>query len=287
MPSLELTTTARCPLQCTFCPQDKLKAAYGNADIYLSLANFRTILARTPPHVRIDFSGMAEPWANPDCTQMLRETLEAERSVAIYTTLYGMDDGPEVEALIRRHAAQIEVICLHLPDDKGNMRGWKNSPEYEANLVRFLALRPAVPRLEVMTMSNDGRLAPELARFGIYLGQWIGHTRAGNLDDVPGQKVQAKAAHTGPVVCSFTPFYDQSVVFPDGSVVVCCMDYGREHVVGNLLEQDYYSIFSGPEMGGLRAENMRHGGSTLCHSCNRATPLGTGVGQRLMWGVVG
>jgi hypothetical protein len=278
MPSLEITTMVGCPLMCKFCPQDKLKAAYAKAEKYLSYHNFATILAKVPKHVRIDFSGMAEPWANPECTAMLTLALHNGYSVAIYTTLYEMDDPDFVADLLTQHRDQVDVVCLHLPDANGNMRGWRYSPEYEAALRRFFALKGVLPRLEVMTMDGSGKVAPELAHVGIYLEGWAGHSRAANIVAPDGQAMEVVPAHEGAVMCSYTPFYDQSVLLADGSVVLCCMDYSLQHKLGNLLEQDYYDIFAGPEMGALRAENMRpeFSSRSLCRTCNRARKFLTG-----------
>src|ERR1700722_16200887 len=125
MPTLEITTMVGCPLMCTFCPQTGLKAAYkknknrkDRNQKYQSFNNFKRILDKVRKHLRIDFSGMAEPWANPECTEMLRCTLESAFKVAVYTTLSGMteDDAEIVVGLLRKHKEQVEVICLHLPD---------------------------------------------------------------------------------------------------------------------------------------------------------------------------
>jgi sulfatase maturation enzyme AslB (radical SAM superfamily) len=280
MPSLEFTLMVGCPLKCAFCPQDALRSSYGGAEKYMSLDTFRAVLARVPRHIRIDFAGMAEPWANPAATAMLREALEDDRTVAIYTTLYGMPD--DAADLIEAHASQIEVLCLHLPDANSNMRGWKYSAAYEANLLRFLALRPVLPRFEAMTMDGSGRVHADLAHIGIELGGWIGHTRAGNVNAPKGQDILPAPRHHAAVMCSFTPFYDQNVVLPNGDVVLCCMDYSVKHRIGNLLEQDYYDVFAGPEMGALRAENMRpeFSEASLCKTCDRARPLGVGAAKQ-------
>jgi len=50
-------------------------ATYGQNEKYLSLENFKLILSKVPRYVRIDFSGMAEPWANPEATAMLAHAL--------------------------------------------------------------------------------------------------------------------------------------------------------------------------------------------------------------------
>ena len=56
---------------CTFCPQDNLRTQYGTDAKYMSLATFQQALNNIAPDTRIDFSGMAEPWVNPECTDML------------------------------------------------------------------------------------------------------------------------------------------------------------------------------------------------------------------------
>ena len=53
--------------------QDTLRGLYGKNTKYFSLDDYKTVLGKVPKHVRIDFSGMAEPWANPDATAMLRQ----------------------------------------------------------------------------------------------------------------------------------------------------------------------------------------------------------------------
>ena len=276
-----------CPLMCTFCPQDRLRGAYGKGEKYLSFPDFVTILHKVPQHVRIDFSGMAEPWVNPSATDMLLEALISNRKIAIYTTLYGMsrtDCGTVIRALTDL-APQVEMLCLHLPDARGNMRGWRHDDDYEANLRDFLELAAAriLPSIEIMTMDAGGAVHPDLAHLGIRLGSWLGHTRAGNVGPPAEQPIMAAPRHDAAVSCSFTRFYDQNVVMPNGDVYLCCMDYGLKHRIGNLLEQDYYEMF-GTGLGALVSENMRPAFSerSLCKRCDRAQPhRQTGAAQ--MW----
>jgi hypothetical protein len=278
MPSLEFTLMVGCPLKCTFCPQDNLRGIYGKNTKYLALDDFKTILGKVPKHVRIDFSGMAEPWANPDATAMVRHTLEQGYTIAIYSTLYGMerDDCATVTGLLRAHAAQIEVLCLHLPDRNGNMRGWKYNAEYEANLRDFIAvgMSGVLRNFQVMTMDKGGKPHQHLDHMGIQLGAWEGHSRAGNVGeaDVPGQAIAKMPEHHGAVSCQFTPFYDQNVCLPNGDVVLCCMDYSLKHRIGNLLEQGYYEMFASGGIASLHAANMdpEFSRKSLCKTCDRA-----------------
>ena len=135
-------------------------------------------------------------------------------------------------------------------------------------------------------MDGGGQVHESLAHLGITTPAWELHTRAGNVTDkdVGGQAMTPPPSHAGPVACSFTPFMDQNVLLPNGDVLLCCMDYSSKHRLGNLLEQDYYDIFAGQEMGRLRAENTRAEFSdrSLCRSCNRAVPHALPHGN-LIW----
>ena len=59
---------------------------------------------------------------------------------------------------------------------------------------------------------------------------------------------------------------DHWVLLPDGTVVLCCMDFGMEHVIGNLLENTYGEIIDGQPYKNLRKE-MLYGGDILCRKC--------------------
>jgi hypothetical protein len=283
-----------CPLMCTYCPQDQLRSTYGKAEKYLSLENFKLVLSKVPDYVRIDFSGMAEPWANPDATAMLAHALESGFNVAIYTTMYGItkEDADAIVALIKRHRNQVEILCLHLPDQNGNMRGFKNSPEYQSVFKTFVALANSgiLRKFEAMTMDKGGSVDPHLRNVMRSLPAWSGHTRAGSLDKTAlgDQPIEVEPRHTSPVTCSYTPFYDHNVMLPNGDVVLCCMDYSVKHKIGNLIEGDYFSLFASKGMAELHAENTKAGFSTksICKSCSRAQRYELVNEEKKFWEVV-
>jgi hypothetical protein len=276
-----------CPLKCTYCPQDALKASYGKAPKYLAVEDFARVLAKLPPYVRVDFSGMAEPWANPDCTRMLALALGAGFHVSVYTTLYGMTDPDEVIALLTGHADQVEALVLHLPDRNGNMRGFKPSWDYGERLSRFLALKDVLRFVDVMTMDRGGGVHESLQLDA--LAPWIGNARAGvlDVDEIGDQPVEAAPSHDTPLGCSFTPFYDHNVMLPNGDVYLCCMDYGLKHRIGNLFTGDYWSLFSSDGMNDLRVANMHYGCSeSICRKCGRAVRYERRPGHNQFWDVM-
>lgn len=259
-----------------------MKSYPRNAARTLSLADFQRVVAKLPPHVRIDFSGMAEPWLNPDATQMVVHAFEQRRIVAIYTTLQGMPP-QDATLLIERFADRIALETpwvIHLPDEDGAMTGWRPSDAYFQTLAQFVALRRdrAPPGLTFMTMSASGRVAPPLQPIlGAVLDGFTGISRVENLDrqDFSPGRLLARVQHGAAVLCGSTPFFDHNAMLPNGDVVLCCMDYGRAHVLGNLLEQDYAALFQGPAMAAIRTRAMTpgDGGSLICRQCHNAVCL--------------
>jgi Iron-sulfur cluster-binding domain len=283
MPTLEITTKLGCALACSFCPQDRLVKSYPrDATRMLPLANFRQVVAKLPAHVRIDFSGMSEPWLNPDATAMVVHAFEQGRQVAIYTTLQGMPPG-DAALLIGRFADRIgpeTPWVIHLPDEDGAMAGWRLSEDYLSTLGQFVALRrdKLPPGLMFMTMSRSGRVAPALqSLFPEGLGGFTGISRVENLDreDFSPGRLLASVHHRGAVLCGSTPYFDHNTMLPNGDVVLCCMDYARRHVLGNLLQQDYAALFQGNAMSAIRTRAMTPDDpdTLICRQCHNAVCL--------------
>jgi hypothetical protein len=281
MPTLEISTNLGCSLACRFCPQGRLAQYYPAGEARaLTLENFRTILRKVPSHVRIDFSGMAEPWLNPSATAMVVHAFETRPKVALYTTLQGMTPD-DATMLIDRFGPRITretPWVIHLPDNEGNMTGWRPTEDYLRALAHFVTFRrDRNPRgLTFMTMSPDGTVA-EALRWVLRdrLDPFVGTSRVENVDRVdfsPG-RLLAPVWHAEAVLCGYTPFFDHNVMLPNGDVLLCAMDYSSRHVLGNLLRQTYADLFTGEEMGRIRVRAMGAVGDDeelICRKCAHA-----------------
>lgn len=275
-PVMELTTMIGCPLMCTFCPQDNLRDSYGKDKKYMQPMDLMTVLAKLPKDTRIDFSGMSEPWANPECTQMLEMVLYLGFKVAIYTTLYGMTDPERVKKAIESHRDQIEVVMLHLPDANKNMKGWKNSPEW-MEALRIMATLDVPCGVGAMTMDKSGIVHPDLQPIVGQLAGWVGHTRADslNVEQIAGQPISVTPHNIFSLTCASTPFYDRNVLLPNGDVVLCCMDYDLKHVIGNLLTQTYEEVMQGKPLQDLIAinETPEYSKCSICKACENVREI--------------
>jgi hypothetical protein len=242
----------------------------------MSQTDLTAMLVKLPKDTRIDFSGMSEPWANPECTSMLEEVLYMGYTVAIYTTLYGMTDPERVKKVLEDHPNQVEVVMLHLPDANGNMKGWKNSEEWMKALQVMSTLN--IPcGVGAMTMDRSGVVHPDLQPIVGRLSGWVGHTRADSLDveQIKGQVISITPHNDFSLTCRSTPFYDRNVLLPDGSVVLCCMDYDLKHVIGNLLTQSYEEVMQGKPLLDLIAVNEapEFNKCSICKSCENVRKI--------------
>jgi radical SAM protein with 4Fe4S-binding SPASM domain len=283
--NLEITTMIGCPLLCTYCPQDALKDAYGKEDVkYLSLEDFKTVVDKLDPTVlRLDFSGQAEPWVNPACTDMLEYALTQGFHVSIFTTLYNWkeDDVHRVGQLLLDHAEQVDIVKIHFPDAAGNMRGWRPSEEWNYAFAGIQTIVQAAGiHYEAMTMSDHGvhPAIRNLPGVGVSHG-WgiVAHDRAGTLDheQVKEQPMALQPKHKRPVVCGKNPRFNQGVLLPNGEVLLCCMDYEKKHVVGNLLTQTYDEVWRSDAVKRIYQLNALDTWTdqTLCKSCTDAKVL--------------
>lgn len=99
------------------------------------------------------------------------------------------------------------------------------------------------------------------------------HDRAGNLDD--DILISATRKRHGKISCSLCgQALNHNILLPDGRVLLCCMDYGMKHVLGNLLQQSYEEIINGSEMQRLKcAINGDESIDLLCRGCSSATEI--------------
>lgn len=67
---------------------------------------------------------------------------------------------------------------------------------------------------------------------------------------------------------------NRNILLPDGTVLLCCMDFGIKHVLGNLLTQSYEEICNGKELTMIKeGMNGNEKIDILCRRCTHACVL--------------
>jgi hypothetical protein len=265
MAEMQITTVIGCKNRCTSCPQDKLIKAYAKrSNIYkMTFDTFEQCLDKIPLHIHIHFSGMAEKWLNPECTRMLLYAHEKGYEIAVYTTAVGMTplDVEKIESIPFR------IFSVHLPDKERYSK-----IEVSDNYLETIGAisKSKIQNREYMTM---GTLPSEVRRL---LKKRIAKTSMlSRAENIEGKRnVPTPTKLKGPIRClSCSDLLNHNVLLPNGEVLLCCMDYGMKHILGNLLSVDYASLFENEEYQQLQKGLNDDSLDILCRYCENASTL--------------
>jgi len=91
------------------------------------------------------------------------------------------------------------------------------------------------------------------------------HDRAGNLEHQRHFYFKPDT-RVGCINCGNK--LDHNVLLPDGTVLVCCMDYGMTEVFGNLFTQSYEEILNSEAAQKMRQDMID--ADCLCKHCTNA-----------------
>lgn len=264
---LEITTVIGCSMNCVYCPQKLLLSNYFMDNTKrkrkLELDDFKRCIDKLPMGTRVDFSGMAEPWLNDCCTDMVCYASEKGFPIAIYTTLVGMkkNDFDKIKEI------PFEEFVLHIPDDQSNAQIDITS-EYVDLLLEVSNYKR--DGISIVTgYSCHGDIHPAIKNTIPEGSKLIADliSRAGNINS---EYVENKN-NIGEITCvACDDDMNHNVLLPDGTVLLCCMDYGMKHVLGNLLLDGYKEIQSSLESEKIRAGLSNESQDILCRQCTNA-----------------
>ncbi len=270
MPHLEITTKIGCKINCRFCPQDKLIKSYCSNrtqdDMELSYEDFCNCVDKLPTNVDIHFSGMCEPWLNKDCSKMLRYAFEKGHSISVYTTLVGM--GIEDYKIVRE--CKFKDFVIHIPDEENN----SCIPITELWLEVFNQIVSDIKakRIRVTGFSCHGavneRIKPVIDELGYIQMHDEMHDRAGNLENELAVLKKGDLAKQRRVICKYCGIkMNRNILLPDGTVLLCCMDYSNEYIIGNLINEEWKNIDEGTRKQLFRERLLNCESGFICNKC--------------------
>lgn len=247
---LEITTHIGCPMNCVDCPQGLLKSKY-HGKRTMDFEDYKKAIDKVPADVRIDFSGMCEPFANKRCADMILYAA-ANHPIALYTTLQGATE----EDYEKLKGINYEVVTIHLPDKDGRST-FKITDEYLELLSKWGCHNYSCHG------NIDDRVLPYIHK-GVNLITFM-HDRAGNVEGRPhiwiADELKLYCITSGRAM-------NHNVLLPDGTVIMCCMDYGMTGVFGNLFNESYEEVLNSKEAVKMRSK--LDGGECICRKCSNA-----------------
>jgi len=229
----------------------------------MSFDTFKRCLNNIPRDVEIIFSGFSEPWLNPECTKMVLYSHELGFKIAVFTTTVGLRLS-DID-LIKRIPFKDWGFVVHLPDNKGQtkIKVDKNyfkiiNKLFNSNIqnISYTCPGPTGPtevhsKLKQLLKKTK---APSQER-GL-------STRAGNIKIEglpPLKKIKGAISRSGCL--------NHNILLPNGDVVLCCMDWGLQHILGNLLVSNYDSLFKSEEFLKITKGLKDDSAGILCRYC--------------------
>lgn len=273
IPTIEITTKIGCRINCKYCPQKKLLNKYYEKDknriSMMTLEMFERCINHIPDEAIILFSGMVEPLHNPLCRDMMEMVLEKGHKVDLYST-FSEISFEETEKISR---LPLGFVGLHVADKRKFAKIVADEAYYKK--IEFLVnakKADGTPFVNVCNAQTD----PDDVVAAICDGKYEILTtmldRAGNLQD---ENLYSKRMLHGKISCSLCgKKLNHNILLPDGTLILCCMDYGMKHILGNLRDQNYEEIMNGEEM--KRIKKGIWGDETvdiLCRNCSCANKL--------------
>jgi hypothetical protein len=206
---------------------------------------------------QIFFSGFCEPWANPECTEMIELAHQRGHVLQVYTSLFGMS----LKDVPRLASIPFRKFFVHLPTEDSRPRAMTGR---EAEVFSALA-SSGVQNLRWVMMrspSGDPRLHSSMAKAvegASVPGEiWDVNSRAGNLNIYRERRNKALMSAVG--ACKRRR---RGVLLPNGDVTLCCMDWSLTTIIGNLYDQPLSELYSSGKLKqGVNA--IPH----LCRSCD-------------------
>lgn len=275
MPVLEITTKVGCAVNCKYCPQSVFLSKYYENDknriSMMSVDTFQKCVEKLPKEANLLFSGLVEPFLNPECMEMIKLGIEMGRVVDVYTTLTGLT----IEKVKELVELPINYFILHVADRLGYAK-IDTSEEYYDMLKILADNKKAGGGAMPFCNRCHAQAEPDPKVEEVFRGKvdivWDLMDRAGNLK---GDGLITKKQEKGRLSCSDCgEALNKNILLPDGTVLLCCMDFGMKHVLGNLLTQSYEEICYGKEMTMIREGlNGNEHIDILCRRCTHASAL--------------
>jgi radical SAM protein with 4Fe4S-binding SPASM domain len=263
---LEITTMIGCKVACIYCPQDKISRRYFGSDRMMKFDDFKTYIEKVPRRVVVHFTGFAESFLNPRCVDMIEHAAGRGHPIFISTTLAGLTRA-DVRRLSQLTYYQFQI---HLPSAEKLMNLAVND-EYFA-LISDLLSAGIITDLHFHGNEVHPTVGAWLQQHAVNFEEFWIQDRAGNLNTEKVKKKVSKpittaAKPSGKLHCD--RIY-QNVLLPNGDVVLCCMDWSAEYILGNLKRDRFEDLYRSETfrriLRGLKDPSI----DLLCRTCHVA-----------------
>jgi MoaA/NifB/PqqE/SkfB family radical SAM enzyme len=278
-------TTSRCNAACVFCPYPAVLKEIRHDEMSFSLfAKLINECRRYPQLKSINLFLMNEPLLDPLIVDRINFAKERNPDAALCIWTNGCNLDEELSRKLIASGMDSIGISIHAmwSETYRQLTGRADFDRVLRRATRFVEFRNAQRpdlRVEVRLVGVRQFLSPEEVaeaeifwrRHGIErVESLLGHTnRAGNL---PGTY---QILHREIRGCSDRMPYHMAAVLQSGDVVLCCMDWRKEVVLGNIRNSSLASVWTSErrrEVLKILQGQQQGPADFLCKRCEESIP---------------
>ena len=292
--SLAMEPTTSCNLRCPECPSGL--RSFTRPTGMLSLSSFKSMvdqMAPTTPYLTFYFQG--EPYLNPDLFEMVAYANQKKMYTATSTNAHYLDD-EQAKATIDSGLSRLIISMDGTDQDtysayrKGgsldkviegtkNMIRWKRGLKSSTPVIiwQFLVVRPNEHQIdEVKKLGKEigvDKVALKTAQVYDYKN---GHDLIPTLDQYSRYRKNQDGtfAIKNRLLDHCWKMWSSCVVTWDGQVVPCCFDKDAQHVLGDLRQKSFESIWFSKPYSDFRAQLIRSRSEIdMCKNCSVGTKV--------------
>ncbi len=261
---IEFTMQVGCSVGCEFCPQSSFLKNYKSNIKRFTLENFEKALGNIEgsPIKVIKFSGFSEPLENEAIYDCIILAHKKGYSVELITTLKNFSK----HGFLKIKDLPIKCHVSIQPPKLNNRKGYTDTEAW-SNFEQLLSLKPTCELVigcldYSLSLEHKKALKAIENKFNVTITYEKYTTRSGYLS-----KTNFTYKHKR-LVCKHNM---GAVVLPNGDLVLCCMDFGLKHIIGNIFEQHYNDILNGSKLRDILDIMLcKKDGDILCHTCEYA-----------------
>lgn len=268
---IEIETTNICPASCLTCPRDKFSQKLGIMDFDL----FKKIVNDASAYdlKSIVLTGFGEPFCDKLLFERCRYVREKLPQAKIYisSTCFLMTPDTYENVIKYVDILKISIFGLTKESYEKNHRG---SVKFEKSVSNILGLlekikdlpkRPYTIGLMVVTDSNKSEMKDWIRFWEEKLNEvfvWLPHNWTGARN--------YRTIDTKQLVSCGRPLHGPLYVHIDGQVSMCCFDFNKNLVIGDMKKQNIYDIFHSESFKKLQvAHQSKDFKGYICENCDQ------------------
>ena len=276
--TIQIQTFTGCNADCIFCPYGETYTTQPKGKMPMEL--FRSIVDEAAEHQvrRISPYLMNEPLMDRDLFDKVAYINEKMPDCKVVVTTNGhFLTEPVIDRLLKMgdgiHKLYVSFQGIDKDAYEKTMRGNMDFDRTMTNVDRFIETqrargltRPQLWITMVDTAVIDARKAVAYWRSrGVASKYTTLENRGGNIKDAESfSRTKAMSYYT-----TCTRLFKQAYIMFNGDLVLCCVDYSREQVLGNIVGSSIEEVWNGPVAREIRRRYLGHEFDKLplCGNC--------------------